>query len=177
MSLNHIQLTNQHLSSLYQDVLIETKISNPLPVPSPKESSPTPVKSMIPALKYLGNNAKNITILVNHATVPYLSDGELSFLTNILSACKLSLADVAIVNIHSVEEEAIESVFQTLNSHSILLFGIAPLSIGLPINFPQFQLQPFNKRTYIYSPTLKELEADKTLKLKLWNNLKTLFAL
>ncbi len=57
----------------------------------------------------------------------------------------------------------------------MILFGVPPLSIDLPINFPPFQLQAFNKRTYLYSPALAELEQDKALKGKLWGCLKTLF--
>jgi hypothetical protein len=106
-----------------------------------------------------------------------LSDEELPFLTNILSACKLSLADVAIVNIHSLEEKEIEKTIEPLEPKTVLLFGITPLTIDLPINFPQFQLQQFNKRTYLYSPGLQELANDKTLKLQLWNCLKNLFGL
>lgn len=163
MSLNQIQLTNQQLASLYANVLIESTTASPV--------------SQLQPVKFLGRNAKNIVLLVSNDTVPFLPDDELSFLTNILSACKLSLADVAIVNIHSVNKDEIEAFIEPLAPKHVLLFGIAPLSIDLPINFPQFQLQAFNKRTYLYSPDLKSIEANKELKLKLWNSLKTLFGL
>jgi hypothetical protein len=163
MSLNQIQLTNQLLTSLYPNALIESAITSSVPEYQP--------------VKYLGKNAKNIVLLVNNSTYPFLSDEELPFLTNILSACKLSLADVAIVNIHSLEEKEIEKTIEPLEPKTVLLFGITPLTIDLPINFPQFQLQQFNKRTYLYSPDLQELANDKTLKLQLWNCLKNLFGL
>jgi hypothetical protein len=163
MSLNQIQLTDQLLTSLYPDVLVESAITSSVPDYQP--------------LKYLGKNAKNIVLLVNHAAVPFLPDEELNFLTNILSACKLSLADVAIVNIYSFKENEVEQRIQPLEPKNVLLFGITPLSVDLPINFPQFQLQQFNKRTYLHSPGLQELANDKTLKLQLWNCLKNLFGL
>jgi len=163
MSLNQIQLTNQQLANLYPDVLVESTAASPVP----KQQS----------VKFLGKNAKNIVLLVSNDTVPFLPDDQLSFLTNILSACKLSLADVAIVNIHSVDKDEVETLIEPLAPKNVLLFGIAPLSIDLPINFPQFQLQAFNKRTYLYSPDLKSLETNKELKLKLWNSLKSLFGL
>lgn len=170
MSLNQIQLTNQQLTGLYSNVLIEST------VPGIETTASNPVPEHKP-VKYLGKNARHVVLLVSNATVPFLPDDELSFLTNILSACKLSLADVAIVNIHSLNETEVETAIQPLEPKSVLLFGITPLSIDLPINFPQFQLQPFNKRTYLYSPHLQELAADKTLKLQLWNCLKNLFGL
>ena len=163
MSLNQIQLTNQQLTSLYPDVLVETTTASPVPERQ--------------ALKYLGKNARKILLLVNNEKAPFLLDDELAFLTNILSACRLGLADVAIVNIHPLQETEIEGAVLDLEARNVILFGIEPLSIGLPIRFPQFQLQPFNNRTYLYSPTLQELERNKEQKLKLWNSLKTLFGL
>ena len=163
MSLNEIQLTNQLLTSLYPDVLIGSTVASTVPAPQP--------------VKYLGKNAKNIALVVNSPTHPFLADEELSFLTNILSACKLSLADVAIINFHSIGEAGIEAAVDLLQPKSVILFGITPLSINLPINFPQFQLQQFNKRTYLSSPELTELARDKALKIQLWNCLKNLFNL
>jgi hypothetical protein len=110
-------------------------------------------------------------------SLPFLSDGELSFLTSVLSACKLSLADIALCNIYSLSPAEKSALAGELGSHQILLFGLGPMDIDLPINFPQFQLQPFNGKTYLSAPTLLVLEADKAQKLKLWNSLKNLFAL
>jgi len=169
MSLNQIQLTSQLLTDFYTNVLIELKSA------SVAQEYEDQKKGQ--AIRYLGNNAKNIVLLVNNSSAPFLSDSELSFLTTILAACQLSLADVALVNVYTLKEDQIETAIQPLAPLNILLFGITPLSIGLPINFPHFQLQPFNKRTYLYSPALRELEADKGLKLKLWHSLKTLFGL
>ncbi|MGN6400028.1 MAG: hypothetical protein ACTHMD_06220 [Flavisolibacter sp.] len=163
MSLNQIQLTNQQLTNWYANVLIESTTASPVPTQQ--------------TVKFLGKNTKHIVLLVSNDTAPFLPDDELSFLTNILSACKLSLADVAIVNLHSIDKEEVEALIEPLAPKHVLLFGITPLSIDLPINFPQFQLQAFNKRIYLYSPDLKTLENNKELKLKLWNNLKTLFGL
>jgi hypothetical protein len=59
----------------------------------------------------------------------------------------------------------------------VLLFGIDPLTLGLPINFPYYQLQSFNKKTYIYAPPLREVASDRTIKASLWTALKKLFGL
>jgi hypothetical protein len=163
MSLNQIKLNTRLLTDLYHDVLIQSDSTTSVP-----DSQ---------GIKYLGKNAKHIALLINNPSLPYLADNELNFLTNILSACRLSLADVAIVNIHAIPENRMEESLQTLDPKIVILFGMDPLSIDLPINFPQFQLQGFNGKTYLFSPTLQELEADKTLKLKLWNSLKTLFGI
>jgi len=160
MSLNTIHLHHQLLADLYPDVLIETYARA---VPE-KES-----------FRFLGSNQKQILVLVENDTAPFLPDNELAFLTSVLSACKLSLADVAIVNLHSLQDK--ENITEKIESKNVLLFGIDPLLIGLPIVFPHFQLQQFNKRTYLCAPTLQQIENDKATKLKLWNSLKTLFCI
>lgn len=161
MNLNDISLKTRLLADLYRNSLVETRASS---VP---ESG---------RIKYLGNNQKNIVVIVSYPGVPFLPDGELSFLTNVLAACKLSLADIAIVNMEGFDISGLQD-FIDREGRSILLFGVPPLSIGLPINFPAFQLQPFNQRTYVYAPALSEIESDKSLKAKLWTALKVLFGI
>lgn len=161
MSLNHIQLKSSLLADLYKNSLIETS---------------TISVSEATQLKYFGNNQKNILIIVSHQTVPFLHDEELSFLTNVLAACKLSMADVGIVNNHGAEQNDLQNLINA-EAKQVLLFGVEPLAIGLPINFPPFQLQPFNNRTYLHAPELSEVEDDKTLKARLWSALKVLFGI
>jgi hypothetical protein len=161
MSLNNIQLQPQLLADLYKNSLLESGATS---VPD------------LGTVKYLGKNQKNILVIVHQPSVPFLPDEELAFLTNILSACKLSLADIAILNSNGLPVESLENAIET-EAKTVILFGIDPLSIGLPINFPFFQLQQFNKRMYLYSPSLEEIEKDKSLKMKLWNALKNLFGI
>ena len=160
MSLNQIQLNDQLLVGLYSSVLIQTN------------ATIVPAKTDV---KYLGKNEKCILVLISNDSVPFLPDNELNFLTSILSACKLSLADVAIVNLHSTTNP--ETIIEDVECKNVLLFGVEPLSIVLPIHFPHFQLQQFNKRTYLCAPPLSGIENDKAVKLNLWNNLKKLFGI
>jgi hypothetical protein len=159
MSLNNIHLQPSLLADLYKNSLIEITATG---VPERKQ------------VKYLGNNKKNIIVVVSHQSVPYLTDEELSFLTTVLAACKLSIADIGIINQFHVDKTVLQD---TLNSEAknVLLFGVEPLSIGLPINFPAFQLQAFNNRTYLHAPQLSIIETDKTLKTRLWTSLKAIF--
>jgi hypothetical protein len=196
MSLNTIKLDAQLLADLYPEQLIDTGTTT-VPENSAKsevrsakgktgnKSLGLPETTAKPEVqranekappKYLGNNGKKILVFVSHASVPFLPDDELNFLTSILAACKLSLADIGIANFQKMELEEIDSLIQS-EGKEVLLFGPGPSDIGLPINFPQFQLQPFNKRTYLYAPTLNELENDKEQKKQLWNSLKKLFGL
>jgi DNA polymerase III psi subunit len=161
MDLNTIQLDAQLLADLYPDNLIETITTT------------VPEK---PVQQFLGHNEKKVLVLVSHQSVPFLPDEELSFLTSVLAACKLSMADIALANISKIEPGELPGLIES-QANSVLLFGIDPSGIGLPINFPQFQLQQFNKRSYLHAPTLRELEKDKEAKRQLWNSLKKLFGI
>jgi hypothetical protein len=162
MSLNNIQLKSSMLADLYKNSLVETTCTTS--TPEPKQ------------LKYLGNNQKNIIVIVSHQSVPFLPDEELNFLTSVLTACKLSIADIGIINNRDVEQADLQNIIHS-EAKKVLLFGVEPLSIGLPINFPVFQLQPFNSRTYLHAPVLSQIENDKASKSRLWTSLKTLFGI
>jgi hypothetical protein len=161
MSLNNINLNAQLIVDLYPNSLIE--------LDKKKDTKNT-------GLRYLGDNQKNITILVKNKEVPFLNDAEFNFLTSILGACKLNIADVAIVNLESNNSNP-EELTTDLNSKIVLLFDVTPAEINLPINFPYFQVQQFNKRTYLYAPTFSFIENDKAVKIKLWQALKNIFNL
>ena len=160
MSINNIRLKSTMLADLYKTSLIESATS----MPEPK------------LLKYLGNNQKNVLVFVSHQDLPFLPDKELDFLTNVLSACKLSMADIGIINVHGVDQDEVKNIINS-QATNVLLFGIEPLSIGLPINFPFYQLQQFAGKTYLSAPGLEHLQEDKTAKQKLWTSLKNLFQL
>jgi len=161
MSLNSIELSPLHLTQLFHKVLLD-----------PVQKKPEPETQN---LKYLGKNAGKILILVKEEDYPFLSDQHLQFLTSILTACKLSLADVAIVNALNMDGEDVHSSMDQLNSKNVIAFGMEPAAMGLPLNFPAFQLQSYESRYYIHSPELAALEQDKELKMQLWNSLKNMF--
>jgi len=82
MNLNSIKLPDFIVSEWYKDALV---------IPPPADASPT-------ACKFLGSNRRHITVLVHAPGAPFLPDDQLAFLTRILEACRMTLADVAIVN-------------------------------------------------------------------------------
>lgn len=164
MSLNGIQLSPHLISELYSHTLVEMAAK---PVPAMPTAYP---------VSYLGMNEKNILIVTAEPEAKYISEGELQFLTTVLGACSLGLADVAIVNWLNTEKDYIK-IIEPLQSKTVLLFDVNPVSFGLPINFPAFQIQEFAKRTYIYAPALKTIEKDIPLKKQLWTALKTTFCI
>ena len=181
MDINHIQLNPAALAGLYKDHLVDaggipgrqTKpateaavLATPVPMPSTEP---------ITAIKSLGSNERKVLLVVSHTDIVFLPDEELKFLTGILAACKLSMADVALVNLAGTDGIGYKELLSQFNSTKVLLFGMEPSTIGLPMAFPAFQLQAFNGTTYHWCPELSRMENDRTLKAQLWNNLKKLF--
>jgi len=159
MSLNDIALHPHLLGVLYENSLISSTATD---VPQKKTAL------------FLGNNDKDILIVVRHEGLTFLPDGELQFLTSILSACKLSLADIAIMNLSSSGIAGVNEQIKSAAS-TVLLFGITPEEVDLPIRFPPFRVQSFDNRSFLHAPSLGMIESEKGLKMQLWNNLKTLF--
>lgn len=118
-----------------------------------------------PAIKYTGNNEKEIVILYDSPS-PLTADEE-TFLLKIMSAVGLSLNDIALVHLTSNN-----SSWYTLPHHTLLMFGCESLP-----DIPESSYVPFHREgvTLLRSDPLPQLMADKSLKSNLWQGLKKMF--
>jgi predicted HTH transcriptional regulator len=165
MSLDNIQLPPLLVHDLYKNVMIDLKINQ-----STEVQSGTLNKS----LAALGNNEKNIIVLVNQKNTIYLPEQALNFLMGILTACKLSMADIALINVFE-KQINYKMLKEEYDAEKILLFDVAPSQIELPLQFPHYQVQNYNNQTYLCAPDLEILQADKNEKTQLWQCLKKIF--
>ena len=173
MDLNNIDLPASTLAELYRSSLV-------LPVDKSPEKVITPVERPTldtPEWKWLGSNKKNVLVLVRYADALYLPANDLELLTSILTACKLSLEDVAILNLYHYPDFDHAQAARALKPARILLFGIEPAGIGLPKNLPSFQIETIQQTSYLSSPEIASLREDRNLKTNLWNSLKRLFGI
>lgn len=166
MSLDNIQLPAFLIQELYKNSLV--KFESPGPVQKIE------VKSSI---NILGNNRSKVIIVVENNEAAFLPDNQLNFLLGILSACKLTMEDVAIINIYINKAITYKAITLELKAEKIILFGVTPAQLNLPIEFPSYQIQQYNNQTYVTSAMLADIEIDKTEKTKLWNCLKQIFAI
>lgn len=166
MDLNKLTLSESTITNLYRSVLIESyqKKAESASVPEGEKS-------------YLGGNKKNTLLIVSYPGTAYVPDGELNFLIKLLSACKFTLADVAVINLIDTPSIAFEEFRNNLKPEKVIIFGLTPAQLNLPVLFPQFQVQSFNQVDYLSVPSLSELEPNKDLKSSLWVCLKKLFNL
>jgi hypothetical protein len=176
MGFSDISLPGSVIADLYKQSLVQAGPQQEAP-PAP-EATTTKTVPGGNNYKFLGNNQRQVAIIVAFDEETFLPDEHLQFLTKMLEACKLNLGDVAIIN-HAKKEVDIDLLKEQLRPSNVLLFGVEPVAIKLPLNFPHFKDQAFAGISYLYTPALETLNLDseegKLLKSKLWVCLRKLF--
>ena len=76
--------------------------------------------------------------MVNEASEVFLREKHLEFLSKILAACKLNIGDVAIIN-EGYKFADIAAIKKELLPYSIILFGLEPTDLKLPLQLSAFQ--------------------------------------
>ena len=167
MSIDNIQLPLSLYPSLFKKnlVALETKIRR-------SESSKNN-----PGIDFLGGNEKKITFLVSNKQQKFLNDNELKFLSGLISACNITMADIAIVNFARHKNVSYHDLLASLTSHKVLSFDVSAADIGLPFAIPYFQVQAFQDVSYIFCPGLEQLQEDIDSKKQLWASLQKIFKL
>jgi len=177
MSLNSIKFETTDIALLFKNSLVEIEekkqvLSKSESVSSQKNSDPIAI-----GWKYLGENKKRTLAVVRYTDAVHLPDKQLSFLTKLLAACNLNLADVAILNFQNYQSSQFNEIFNYFNPKAVLLFDTKPTEFGMPMNFPDFQVQAYKDAVFVSSPSLETIEPNKDLKGKLWICLKKIYNL
>ena len=119
-----------------------------------------------------GNNNKGIIILVNYTNG--IPEDEKDFLIKILSAVKLSVTDIAIIDLGINNTPEHYSLVSKLNCNKLIAFGTEN-SLLFPDNLPMYELTPHNSIQIIKSHSLNEVAKDTAKKKLLWAQLQTAF--
>jgi hypothetical protein len=146
------------IAGLYKNVLVssEQEIDN----------TATPSTSLM--------QEKKIPVLVrSHESV--IPPQQKNFLASIMTACKLQENEYITIAVDGKESVDYLTLKARYEARFVLLFGIEPSSIQLPIQFPYFQIQSFQGCQYLCAPSLELIEQDKSLKVQLWQCLKKIF--
>lgn len=115
-------------------------------------------------------------VLICIATLENKLKPEKEVLLNaILSACKLDPTQLFICTDQEQLHSSFLAMVEAQQATKVILFGLDPAQIGLPIHFPLFQIQSFQGVQYLHAPTLDALEIDKQMKMQLWQKLKQIF--
>jgi len=125
-----------------------------------------------------GENKGNITIVVSQEIEGVIISDWLTFLGNVLKACKHSIQDVVVVNIanHPISYQQIREQFK---SKTLLVFDVAPSLIGIPAVVPEYEIRVDNNCAIMFSESIDKMLPDtpeaKQIKMKLWTSLKKIF--
>ena len=130
MPLDNIQLTPFLIEGLFKKSLVTIEI---LQSQAQKQS--------ISSFNILGKNQKRVALIVENSEELYIADNQLNFLLGVLSACKLTMEDVAIINIDKNIGANYKTIEIELQSEKVILFGVKPAQIDLPLEFPLYQIQ------------------------------------
>ena len=185
------------LVSLFKDTLVlpEKEIKSPeneekaiIEAIGKEAMATTPVNEVVneqkataPApLKYLGDHLKKIMVIVNDPNAVHLNETDLGLLSSILNACKLTLADIALINT-AQQPLSMHEMLTTLPSQLVLAFDLSASQLKIKLPTTLYKTIVLGETHILFSSSLQSMQgADQTAKLeksKLWNALKLLFKL
>jgi hypothetical protein len=144
-----------------------------LPVPTPES-----FYAIGSARNRLAVLVKQDSSLAGGAGLPEtLPEPSYLFLASILKACNLEIGDTLILLLgEGYSKEEIHSILQAQGVCQVLMFGVAPVDLGLPALFPAFQPQQLAGMKFMWAHPLAKLE-DKESKKNLWAALKQYFGI
>jgi len=131
-------------------------------------------------IKFLGDHLKKIVVLVHDENAAYLNEADLGLLSSILVACKLTLADIALVNIAS-QPLSLHDILETLPSQYVLVFALPGSALKIKLPATLYKPIELGETQLLFSASLQSMQGTeqnaKVEKSKLWNALKLVFKL
>jgi hypothetical protein len=190
-------LPNSVLVSLYKDTLVLPEFEKNKPeiisttiVPTTPANVVTPEVIDTSALndtqretgpiKYLGEHLKQVTIIVKDELAVYLNENDLTLLSSILSACKLTLADIALINV-AQQKLSLHEILNVLPSKLVMIFDVSSATLKIKLPTTLYKSIQLGDTYLLFSNSLSLMQGgDQSAKLekgKLWAILKQLFQL
>jgi hypothetical protein len=112
---------------------------------------------------------------VSYEDVPVIAEKPLKFLLDILSACKLTLEDVVIINYSTNRSATFEDIASKFSSRIILAFALKPQDLNLQSEMTVLSIYEISNNKLLFSPSLDEIEIELPLKKQFWSVLRKLF--
>ena len=141
-----------------------------LPAPSVAQTSTAPA-----ALQGItGKNKKQFVWLVEEHYFPYLNDADFQFLADVLTACKMNMEDIALVNVAN-NRNPFDDLVQQLQPKFIIASGVQV--DALPIQPADYRVQEQQGYLLCCTESLEAIRTDKSKKSKLWLALKQMLGL
>jgi len=123
--------------------------------------------------KYLGNNKRNVLILVNSQSEQVSNEKGRELLRKIVKSVNLAAADFALLNYAGYPETDFSELAAFFNPQVVFSFGVGCRQLGLP-DHALYTLVTEGKVKLIFSAGLELLDEDTQAKKILWGALKQL---
>ncbi|MEJ8844673.1 hypothetical protein WG954_19925 [Lacibacter sp. H375] len=178
MSFENIQLTDDQLAELYGKQLVIVEKGDNTIKPETKTAKPAvaaePVATTAALQGITGKNKKQFVWLVEEHYFPYLNDADFQFLGDVLTACKMNMEDIALVNVAN-NRNHFDELVQQLRPKFIIASGVQV--DALPIQSADYRVQEQQGYLLCCTETLEAIRTDKSKKSKLWLALKQMLGL
>lgn len=161
------------LQELYKNVLVETTETKEPQSLSSIENQPD--THATPA-SYLGDFNQKVVIYTHSENDLHIAEKDLSFLTKILAACQLNLADVAIINLFRFHNNPIQQI-RDMGAEKAILFYPDTIAWDLDSATRLYHPMFIHNFQFVLAHELKDIQNQTALKTQLWGSLKILFEL
>lgn len=163
MSIENIQLTKEQLEEFYSSHLVITDASRNINTDSKEKEHSKGIT---------GKNHKHFVWVVNEPDYPFLSDEDFKFMSEVITACKMNMDDIALVNLAKSNLDFTE-LKERLQPKFIILSALAQNWLEAD----SYSLQQQEGFQFYISEDLNVLRDDKAKKSKLWLALKQMLGL
>ena len=169
------KLPNSVLVQLYKESIVLCEAaSNVDKKETTEEATPT-----VP-IKFLGEHQKKILVLVQDTNAVHLNERAFDLLTSILNACKLTIVDIALINLAN-KNFSLHQILTQVPSDFVLIFDLNPTQLKIKLPTKLYTPILLGETQLLFSNNLSTMQGidtdSKIEKTKLWSALKLLFKL
>ena len=131
-------------------------------------------------IKSLGEHNKKITVIVNDPNSVHLNETDFILLTSILNACRLTIADIALINIGK-QPVGLHQILQEYPSTLLISFAVDATQLKVKLPSTLYKVTQLGETHILFSNALSTMQGTgaeaKQEKAKLWTVLKKIFEL
>lgn len=125
-------------------------------------------------IDHLGQNQKEILVLVKEEDREFLNHSEEEFLKKVLLAVDIDMNDIALINIASLKQERMNDVKNFPHGLRLCFMETVPEALADP-RLKLYQNIHDDGKKILWCDQLSAIATDKGLKIKLWQQLKLIF--
>ncbi len=178
-------LSAADLVNLYQEHLVVIDDSHNttkaiVEVKTPTTSDPIQQEAWVGPIKSLGEHHKKITVIVHDPNSVHLNEMDFILLTSILNACRLTIADVALINLGK-QPVGLHQILQEYPSTLLISFAVDATQLKVKLPNTLYKVNSLGETHILFSNALSTMQGTgieaKQEKAKLWTVLKKIFEL